>query len=65
MISKINSQHAQKQNFLIKNLKANQFAKSPKRESTDNLGGIKRANNSPSLRNDISQTKKSRDNSPS
>lgn len=58
-------QHAQKQNFLVKNLRANQFHKSPSKGSTDNLGGIKRANHSPSTRHDLSMQRKSRDNSPS
>lgn len=66
MQNKINSAHTQQKNFLVKNLRANQFTKSPVRGSTDNLNtGVKRANHSPSTKHDLSMTRKSRDNSPS
>lgn len=63
--NKIQSSHNQQKNFLMKNLRANQFTKSPNKGSSDNLTGVKRANHSPSTRHDISMARKSRDNSPS
>jgi hypothetical protein len=63
--TKIANSHGQQKNFLMKNLRANQFTKSPTKQSTDNLTGVKRANHSPSTRHDASMTRKSRDNSPS
>lgn len=65
VVNKMSNAHTQQKNFLMKNLKANQFTKSPNKQSQDNLTGVKRANHSPSTRHDMSMQRKSRDNSPS
>jgi hypothetical protein len=65
VLTNMQNNRSQNKNFLMKNLRANQFTKSPNRKSQDNLTGVKRGNYSPSTRHDGSMAKRSRDNSPS